>query len=141
MLRNSKGFTLIELLVVIAIIGIMSVIALNQLSSTRTKAYDAQAKATFKNLSTAGVQYYDEYGNYNGFCSHQGNTAVPSRINQMWTSVGANCNSAGQSYRIKVLLRTANSYGASSGSDDYLCVDAAGNVKVLDSDTTTGTSC
>ena len=131
---TNSGFTLVELLVVIAVIGILSTIVINQLNSARLKGADAAAKASFKNIGTASVQYYDVYENYSGFCSHTGNAAVPSKINQMWLSVGATCSNAASNYRVKVLLRTPNSYSASSGSDDFLCLDSTANIKIQDSD-------
>lgn len=142
----TKGFTLIELLVVIAIIGTMSAIVLGQLNQARLKGIDASARSTFKNIATAGVQYYDAYENYTTFCSHTGNAAVPSKVSSMINSVsGANCVngiSLGVPYfRVKVLLRVPNSFSASSGSDDFLCVDNTGNVKVLDSDPGAAISC
>ncbi len=49
-LKNGAGFTLIELLVVIAIIGILSAVAVVNLSSTRTKAKLTQMESTMNNL-------------------------------------------------------------------------------------------
>jgi len=61
-LRAEGGFTLLELLVVVAIIGILAAIAMPQISSYRRRGYDADAKASVKNASTAQEAYFvDKY--------------------------------------------------------------------------------
>lgn len=131
----NSGFTLIELLVVIAIIGVLSSITLSQLSSARNKAFDASARSAFKSLVGPGQLFYDVGETYNGVCTHQGSTAAPAKFNQIWAGVqGAVCNNSAFGYRVRVQLKTPNSFSPTSGSDDFLCTDASGNLKVLDSD-------
>lgn len=60
--RRTKGFTLIELLVVIAIIGIISAIVLVSLSSARARARDAQRLSDMRQIYTALMMYYNDYG-------------------------------------------------------------------------------
>jgi len=130
----SRGFTLIELLVVIAIIGILSSVVLGQLNVARQKGNDAQAKSAFKNLAAPGLLFYDVGETYAGVCTHQGTTAAPAKFNQIWAAVsGAVCNNGASGYRVRVQLQQQNIFSGSSGTD-YLCVDAAGNPKVLDTD-------
>ncbi len=141
MIKNSenvlkKGFTLIELLVVIAIIGVLSSITLSQLSGARSRAFDASAKSAFKALVGPAQLFYDNRQTYSGICAHQGTTANPAKFNQVWSAVqGATCNESAQGgYRVKVLLKTPNSFSPTSGNDDFLCTDASGNLRILDSD-------
>ena len=49
---NQRGFTLIELIMVIGILGMLSAIAVQQLTINRTKTYDRQAQAMIRNVLT-----------------------------------------------------------------------------------------
>ncbi len=132
-MKHNRGFTLIELLVVIAIVGIMSAIVLSQLNTARSKGNDAAARSAFRNLGNVGVIYYYDVNNesYNGICTNQ---ASPAKFNQIWSTItGATCNMSSLGYRVLAPLQQCNVFGSSSGCDDYLCADASGNLKVLDS--------
>jgi prepilin-type N-terminal cleavage/methylation domain-containing protein len=59
---SRRAFTLIELLVVIAIVGLLSTIAIINLSSTRGKARDLKRIADIKQISTALELYRDTNG-------------------------------------------------------------------------------
>ncbi len=63
-LRNEKGFTLLELLFVVLIIGIVSSIAIPQLTESKIPAYDATAKSDLKNIMTALEMYNIRNGTY-----------------------------------------------------------------------------
>lgn len=133
--KINNGFTLIELLVVIAIIGVLSSITLSQLSGARNRAFDTSARSAFKSLVGPAQLFFDVGQTYNGVCTHQGTTAAPARFNQIWAGIqGATCNNSALGYRVRVQLRTPNSFSPTSGTDDFLCTDASGNITVLDSD-------
>lgn len=75
-MKNKKGFTLVELLVVIAIIGILSTVAVVNLSAARDKARAAAGLAWGSSLSPSAILCGDEsgatidvYGAGNPFCS------------------------------------------------------------------------
>ncbi len=125
MTKFNRGFTLIELLVVIAVIGVMSAIVLGQLNSARLKGNDAASRAAFKNLAPQSAIYYDQFENYSSFCPD-------SKAQSIYQAVGAVCNGGFAGFRVLVPLKQCNVFGPSSGCDDYLCTDANGNVKVLD---------
>ncbi|MCB9802853.1 type II secretion system protein [Candidatus Nomurabacteria bacterium] len=57
---NNLGFTLVELLVVIAIIGILSSVAVVNLSSARNNAKTAAVKYSLASLSSAILLCYDD---------------------------------------------------------------------------------
>ena len=134
MTLNSKGFTLIELLVVIAIIGVLSSIVLSQLSSARDKAYDASAKASFRNLAGSALLYYENQGNYGGICS---DTNTTTHFQSIYSGITNLCYNATGGYKVKVQLRVPNQFSSSSGTD-WLCTDTTGNVKIVDTDPGTG---
>jgi prepilin-type N-terminal cleavage/methylation domain-containing protein len=62
--NQRRAFTLVELLVVISIIGLLSSIAVINLSSARSKARDGKRIADIKQLTTAMQLYYDTNGTY-----------------------------------------------------------------------------
>ena len=61
---NSRGFTLIELLVVIAIIGLLSVVVLAALNTTRGKSEDAAIKSEVVQLATLYNEEFADTGSY-----------------------------------------------------------------------------
>lgn len=67
-MKTREGFTLVELLVVIAIIAVLSAIAMVNFNSARNKGRDAAVKSNLANLHTAAEVYYDDNGDYDGFC-------------------------------------------------------------------------
>ena len=62
--KNRLGFTLIELLVVIAIMAILTVIAVSQFVTAKTKAKDTQRKSDVEGLAKALDMYFADYGSY-----------------------------------------------------------------------------
>lgn len=63
-----EGFTLVELLVVISIVAILSAIAIVNLNTARNKGRNAAVKANLVTLYSAAELYYDNKGDYDGFC-------------------------------------------------------------------------
>ncbi|TSC96225.1 MAG: putative General secretion pathway protein GspG [Parcubacteria group bacterium Athens1014_10] len=62
--KKILGFTLLEILISIAIIGLISTIALAQVSNAREKARDVKRKADLTQIAKALELYYDDYGSY-----------------------------------------------------------------------------
>jgi prepilin-type N-terminal cleavage/methylation domain-containing protein len=62
--NKKRGFTLIELLVVISIIGMLSSVVLSSLNDARAKARDVRRLQDLKQLQTAIMMFYSEYGCY-----------------------------------------------------------------------------
>ncbi|MFC1625466.1 prepilin-type N-terminal cleavage/methylation domain-containing protein [Patescibacteria group bacterium] len=61
---SNKGFTLIELLVVIALVGILSTLALANISAARGRSRDAQRKSDLRSIETALRLYYNDNNYY-----------------------------------------------------------------------------
>jgi prepilin-type N-terminal cleavage/methylation domain-containing protein len=61
---SQSGFTLIELLTVVAIIGVLAVVALQQLESYRRAGFDARALSDLKNAVSAEEAYFATTRNY-----------------------------------------------------------------------------
>jgi prepilin-type N-terminal cleavage/methylation domain-containing protein len=55
---SETGFTLIELLTVVAVIGVLSVIALQQVETYRRSSYDATAVSDLRNAVSAQEAYF-----------------------------------------------------------------------------------
>lgn len=54
-LSNQRGFTLVELLMVIGILGMLSAIALQQITVSRTRSFDSQAHTMMRNVLTVAA--------------------------------------------------------------------------------------
>jgi len=63
-IKTQSAFTLIELLVTISIIALISALLLANFNAARERARDAQRKGDLRNIQTALVMYYNDYGNY-----------------------------------------------------------------------------
>ena len=72
----ARGFTLIELLVVIAIIGILASLVLAALTSSRTKARDAQRIGNLEQMAKGIAIYADPVQNFGG-CTGGGSSSSP----------------------------------------------------------------
>lgn len=62
--KTSRGFTLLELLIVIAIIGILSVVVVVALDSSRAGSRDANRASQMQEFLKALELYYTEAGSY-----------------------------------------------------------------------------
>lgn len=67
-MEKDKAFTIIELLVVIAIISVLATIIVVNVNSIRSKARDATIRGDMDSFSQLAIDYYQQHGNYGGFC-------------------------------------------------------------------------
>ena len=81
-LNKSKAFTIIELIVVIAIISILAAIVLINVNSIINKAKDAAIKEDMASFFRLALDYYEQHGNYGGFCAEE-NTPVVDLFNTL----------------------------------------------------------
>jgi len=136
--RFNRGFTLIELLVVIAIIGILSAVVLGQLNSARGKGADAEKRSQMKNMTSAGLLIFELQGEpYAAICTY--NTS-PHKFQSMVSNISGVCSSASGGYRVYSTMSQTNQCSAGSGTD-YLCIDANGNINILDNLPAAGITC
>lgn len=70
-MKDNKAFTIIELLVVIAVVAVLASIVLVNVSSIKSKARDATIKADMTSFFKLALDYYEQHGNYGGFCEDQ----------------------------------------------------------------------
>jgi len=68
-METKKGFTIIELIVVIAIIAVLAAIVLVNVMQYVGKARDTAVMANLKQIAIPATTYYEDQGNYNGFCN------------------------------------------------------------------------
>lgn len=61
---QERGFTLIELLTVVAVIGVLAVVAMQQLEVYRRSSFDARALSDLKNAISAEEAYFATSRNY-----------------------------------------------------------------------------
>lgn len=84
MIRNlkhsSKGFTLIEMLAVIAIIGILTSIAMPNLSGAREKARDSERVTEVSEIALALELYYNACRQYPATLATTANNGCPSGV-------------------------------------------------------------
>jgi len=65
-LAGERGFTLVEVLVVVLIVAILASVALPLFLNQRTKAQDAEAKATAAVATRALVVWHQDHGSFAG---------------------------------------------------------------------------
>lgn len=76
MRTDQHGFTLIELLLVIVLIGVLSGIAIAQVSSFRARGFDAQVAAAVRAVATSEEAYFASHQRYAADVSSLGDVAT-----------------------------------------------------------------
>ena len=101
-MKIQKGFTIIELVVVITIIAILATIILSNIIGYIKSSKSTFLLGEFKQLTTAGTDYYSANGTYNGFCQSSNMAGIASAIvNHLSSSLYLRCvdsSGAGGSY-------------------------------------------
>jgi prepilin-type N-terminal cleavage/methylation domain-containing protein len=85
---DQRGFTLVELLMVIAILGMLSAIAVQQITVNRTKSFDAQAKTMIRNILTYAAVDTPQGGDTSGqggSLADTGYSEVEIPVNVYWS--------------------------------------------------------
>jgi prepilin-type N-terminal cleavage/methylation domain-containing protein len=121
------GFSLIELLVVIAIIGVLVVVFMASLDSTQNNREDAAVKSSLNNVRAEAALFYDDNGDYSGFC--ESDTAD---ISSMLPNGGV-CRDADDFWIAYAPLVTASS--------SAYCVDSKGSSVTTEEDLSAVNAC
>ncbi|HEY7659644.1 MAG TPA: prepilin-type N-terminal cleavage/methylation domain-containing protein [Actinomycetota bacterium] len=75
---DERGFTLVEMMVVVLVIGIMVAIALPTFAFARSRAQDRAVQADLRTGLAAGLTYFAEAADWDGFDAAQGTDSEPS---------------------------------------------------------------
>lgn len=134
---HKKGFTILELLVVLALIGIITVLALAYMQSSKEKGGDGGVRQNIINArSQAEVYYANNNESYNGVCSTVTARAIGKMVRAAAkahgltpsdpyadTDVGAwnaeACHDSTDEYAVWVPLS-----GSTAGTPRGLCIDS-----------------
>jgi len=126
--RIDKGFTIIELIVVISIIGILATIVLTNVNSYKGKAKDAIIKEDMNQFFQLAQEYYNNHGNYGGFCTD-------SLTQRLFDAIPAY-----EGKKIKICQHDANRWMVCANLNfpedrsSAWCIDAGGTKKEISAD-------
>lgn len=124
--KSTRGFSLVELLIVITIIGLISTIVLNNLSTSRSRAYDSKIKQQLNSFRTAAEIYFNNQdpnsystaascggGLFNDVDSNNGAPGLYIALGNLppgTDEADRACQSSGSSYAVKVNLYSNNNH-------------------------------
>jgi len=114
--RDEEGFTLIELMVVVLIIGILIAIALPTFLGARSRSQDRAAQTELRTGLAAGLTYWAEAGDWDGFDATEGIVSEPALV---WVDGGA---PVADQISIHVHAGADLLLVSLSGSGTYFCV-------------------
>lgn len=123
--ESGAGFSIIELLIVVSIISLFASVVLANTIGYISKSKDSAIKSNMDSLLVDSVIYYENHGNYGGFCQ---DTATLNAFNAI-NSANKNCHSNANSWAVCARINNP-----SDGSIAW-CVDYKSNKEeMIDSD-------
>ena len=124
--KREAGFTLIELLVVIAVVGMLAILVLTAVNSSRLKAYDSSIRSDIAQIRWLAEIAYDNQGG--SYVNWSTNTNIQSQLTVALDDIDKyEGDPAGAPYITVMRDTQANEYCVSAPlrtTSEYYCIDS-----------------